>query len=710
MATLQKIRNQGGLLVGIIMVALLAFIVGDALSSSPQIINRGRNKVGVIAGESLDIQEYQALVSNNENVSRVMLKLPSLDDAQRQQVQDETWQMEVLRIVMEQELEKIGLGVSNDEIYDRLVGDMLDPTIAQFMSSLGVNPADKAQLNATIQEILQTPRDNPYKITWQFLEKQAIAAYQVAKYQSLFSKALYIPGEQVNDLAVSAGTTVDVSYLVKGYHTVSDSAVTVTPHEIKEYYNTHQHLFKQQESRQITYVSFDVSASATDIEETRKSLEELIPEFKTAGNVIEFANSATDKKIEQRFYKKGEMNKELDAFLFDGTNNTGVYGPYEENNAYNLLRVAARERVPDSVRIRRIFLTVDQTNFESRTKLADSLMQELRGGANFELLARKFSADPNSAVNGGDIGWFTQEMLPPLWRDTLLLARKNDAKLFPTQGGLIILQISGQSKPVEKVIVGIVTKEIGPSEQTTNKIYNEARVFVDNVETIADFEKAVADKGQTKRYATLNKNDKTIAGVEQAREIVREAYMSRSTGKVLTNNRKSPIFECGNKYIVAVLTSIKKEGVSPLQEVTPLIQQELVRKKKGEIIAQELQAAAAGSESLLSIARKTNTEIIDATDISFASLQLPGAGIEPKVIAGITRLDVNQISPPITGNQGVFMAIVTNKTSDAEAVSPEEIEQRKLALEKTRDELILYQMVYSIIRSKKIEDFRYRFY
>jgi peptidyl-prolyl cis-trans isomerase D len=666
--------------------------------------------VGVIAGETLGIQEYQALVNNDENVFKMMQNLTSLSDEQRQQVQDNTWQMEVFRIVMGQEFEKIGLGVSEEELYSRLVGDKLDPSIAQFISALGVDPSDKVQLNNVIQNILQAPMENPYRATWQFLEKQAIASYQMAKYQTLLSKALYVPSAQVNELLDLASSTVDISYLVKSYNTISDSAVTVTPAEIKEYYNSHQHLFKQQESRQLTYVSFDVTAAAEDIQETEAAVESLKPEFEAATDVIEFANSATEKKIEPRFYKKGELGEELDAFLFAGdTANNKVYGPYLNDNAYNIIRVADRKMIPDSIRVRQIILPFDQTDFEGKQQLADSLTREIRRGASFDLLARRYSADPNSAVNGGDIGWFTQEMLPSPIRDTLFLAQKNEVKLLPSQGGFIILQLSDRSRPVEKVLAGIVAKEINPSQQTINKIYNEVRIFVDNMNTVDEFEKVVADKGQTKRYATVSKSDNTIAGIDKARDIIREAYMTGSAGKVLVNNRKSPIFECGDKYIVAVLTAIKEEGVSPLQEVSASITRELTRKKKGEILAKELQAASAGSESLLSIAQKTNTEVLDATDISFASFQIPGAGIEPKVIAEVVRLNENQISAPIIGNQGVFVAVVTSR-AEAPELSPDEIAQRKMGLNEMHAYQIQYQAIPSIIQAAKVEDLRYKFY
>jgi peptidyl-prolyl cis-trans isomerase D len=711
MAILQKIRNQGGLLVSIFVgVALLAFIVGDAFTPGSQMLSRSRNRVGSIAGESIDIQDYQVLVNNSETVFKTLRGVPSLNDEQRQQAQDNTWQMEVVRIVLQQELEKMGMGVSKEELYSRLVGDNLDPTIAQFIWSLGVDPTDREQLRVAIQNLLQFPKDHPYRATWQLLEDQTIISYQQSKYQALFAKALYVPTAQATEMVNAAGATVDFSYLMKSYNTVSDSAVTVTSAEIRDYYNSHKHLFKQQDARQLTYVSFDISPSLEDVQDTEISVAKLIPDFEAASDVMEFAKAenSTGKKVEPRFYKKGELGEELDAFLF-GANNKGVYGPYVNDNAYNIIRVADRKMMSDSIRVRQIILPVDQTNFESQQRLADSLVRELRKGANFDPIARRYSADPNSAVNGGDVGWQTEDMIEQALRDTLFLAGKNEVKLVPTRGGFMILQIADKSRLMEKVLVGIVTKEINPSEKTINKVYNEVRVFADNMETADDFEKAVTERGQTKRYATVGKNDKTIAGVENGRSLIREAYMTGKTGKVLINNQRSPIFECGNKYIVALLTDIKEEGTTALQEVSSSIARELIRKKKGEVIAQELKAASVGSESLLSVAQKTNTEVLDATDISFASFMLPGAGIEPNVIAEVVRLSENNISAPIIGNQGVFVAIVTSRT-EAPAISPEELEQYKLGLRSKNRELAEYQAIPSIVQAAKIEDLRYKFY
>ena len=80
MATLQNIRNRGGLLVSIVIgLALVAFIVGDALSSGASIFNRSRNQVGEIAGEAISITDFQNKVDKNEEIVKMMNGVSALN-------------------------------------------------------------------------------------------------------------------------------------------------------------------------------------------------------------------------------------------------------------------------------------------------------------------------------------------------------------------------------------------------------------------------------------------------------------------------------------------------------------------------------------------------------------------------------------------------------------------------------------------------------
>ena len=298
-------------------------------------------------------------------------------------------------------------------------------------------------------------------------------------------------------------------------------------------------------------------------------------------------------------------------------------------------------------------------------------------------------------------------MIQP-FSDSAFFSKKREVKVVTTQYGFHILQVTDMTKPVDKVLLGVVTKEISPSQETINKIYNDARTFVNGVTNEAEFNEAVTKFNQTKRLANLNKNDQTIPGITGGREIIREAYLTGEVGQMLLTTDKSPIFEAGDKFVVAVLLDIREEGISPLNSVSAIIQRELIRQKKGEVIAGQLEKAVSGSESLLSVAQKAGAEVMDATDINFNSLQIPGAGIEPDVIAEVIRMDENKISRPIVGNQGVYVVIVNAKNTTE--VTPEQVEAAKLQMTQLNINRVNYQLLPALEKKEGVIDMRYRFY
>lgn len=707
MATLQKIRNRGGVLVSIVIgLALVAFIVGDALSSGASLINRSRNEVGEVGGESIGIQEYQQKIMKNEDFIKSMNGLSALTDEQQRMIRENTWNQIVSEIILNKEYEKLGLDVSGDELYDFLLGSNMNPAVSQLFADPNTGQVDKERARLIIKQLIEAPAGTPQKEYWLNMEEQVNTARKQEKYNTLLAKSLFVTDAQAKELAESAATTADISFIMKSYNTVSDSAVKVTANEIKDYYNSHKYLFEQEEARQIAYVNFDITASAEDIKETEDWVNDLKPEFAEAKNVLEFANLSSEKRFQPKYYKKGELdNEELDAFLFTEKSNA-VFGPYLKDNTYNIVRVAHRRVLPDSVRARHILIA--SNNMTQSEKLADSLAGLIRKGGDFDALARQYSADQNTSVNGGDFGWFTQDqMLQPI-ADSAFFSNKNEVKVVRSNYGFHVLQVTDRSKPVEKVQIGIIAKEITPSQQTINKIYNDARTFANNINTVADFEAALTANNQTKRIANLGKNDYQIAGIDNAREIIREAYMTEKPGYILTTKEKSPIFEAGDKFSVVVLTGIQEEGIAPLNSVSAAIRAELIRKKKGEIIAKELTNAISGSESLLSVAQKANAEVMDATDVSFSSFQVPGVGIEPVLTAEVVTMKENEISKPIIGNQGVYVVVVNSKT--VETVTPEQIEAAKRSIEQTNLYTKFRLILPALVKNAGVVDTRYKFY
>lgn len=706
MATLQTIRNRGGLLVSIVIgLALIAFIVGDALTSGSHLLSGDRNQVGEIGGKSISIIDYQNEVAKNEETVKIMNRTGALTDEQQTMIRENTWNKMVMDELMNREYEETGINVSGDELYDLMLGNNIHPTVRQALADPQTGEIDLDRARMVIKSIMEAPGNDPNKIYWLNLEDEISTSRLMSKYNNLLTKSLYITDEQAKEMAESSATTSDISYIVKNYSTIDDSTITVSSSEIKDYYNKNQKRFEQPESRNIVYVNFDIAPSGEDYTETEKVVADMVSEFAETVDPLEFVNLSSDQKADRNFYAKAEItNDSLADFLFSGKG--GVYGPYLEDNAYKITRVASEKMLPDSVRARHIL--IQENDYNHAMALADSLAGLLKKGADFESLAKTYSKDQASAINGGDLGWFNQKMMVQPFSDTAFFAKKNDIKVVTTQFGVHILQVTDMAKPTSKIQIATVEKEIIPSAKTTNKIYNDARTFATGIKTLEDFDKKVNEAALTKRIATINKNDKQVAGMDNAREMVRQIYLSEDPGKIVLTSDGTEIFENGNKYTVAVLTEIAEEGISPVNNVASGIKRILVQKKKADMLKKELEAAKSGSESLLSIAQKAGLEVKEATDISFNSFQIPGAGIEPRVIAASSVTEQGKVSEPIEGNQGVFLVLVNNRTQ--EEVTPEMIQNTKQGMTQANMYRTNYQALQAIMKNGEVKDTRYKFY
>src|SRR5690606_16954451 len=103
----------------------------------------------------------------------------------------------------------------------------------------------------------------------------------------------------------------------------------------------------------------------------------------------------------------------------------------------------------------------------------------------------------------------------------------------------------------EKYLVANIVFPLEPSNETMDSIYNIANNFAIMAKTANDFEDLIISKGYNKRTAErIKKDDFTIPGIENGREIIRWAYNKET--KVGT---VSAVFDLNyeNKEVVALL-------------------------------------------------------------------------------------------------------------------------------------------------------------
>jgi peptidyl-prolyl cis-trans isomerase D len=382
-----------------------------------------------------------------------------------------------------------------------------------------------------------------------------------------------------------------------------------------------------------------------------------------------------------------------------------IYGPYIEDGYYKLAKLISAENRPDSVHVRHILLTPNQTRtMQAAKQQADSLIKLLKAGASFESLALANSDDKGSAQLGGDLGWFPEGRMVLPFNNACFSGKKGDIKTAETTYGIHIIQILDQSKDSRKYNIGIIDRKIIPGSATNQRVYSEASQFAGTNDTYEKFNKAVGEKGLEKKVANdVAPQQKTLPGLENPRYLIMSLFQAKD-GQIILDNNEQAVFEIDQKYVVAFCTKVQEDGIAPIKDVENDIRFVLLKDKKAEVISAEFKQKA--GKSLDQVANEMNLPVQEATGINFKAYSVQGVGTEPALIASASVAAKGELAGPVKGINGVFMLTVNN-------VTPAETEDTKILkdrLQSTFEMRGTYEAYEALRKKAEIVDKRYKFY
>jgi peptidyl-prolyl cis-trans isomerase D len=699
MATLQKIRNRGGLIVVIIGIALLAFVLGDILNSnSGSMFSDNQFEIATVDDQSIPLQLYQQKLNEAFEAIKLLRGGEELDEQTVESIQEQTWNDLIQTAVMENDYQELGIGISTDELKDMFVGDNIHPIIQQVFG----NPDTKEVNTQAVQNFIQNidgefREQKPILI---YLENEVVNKQKVAKYNNLVKKGVYVTNYQANEAVEEKSAEVDFAFVAKRYTEISDSLISISEGDVKEYYNENKDKYKQEASRSIAYVAWDVVASPEDNEMTQKWINDIVDEFKTTENTVQFVNFNSDVSFDAKNYKQGELPENLDSIMF-AVDSGYVYGPYFENQVYKLAKLHDINYLPDSVKASHILIKYeqDQAQYDAARAKLDSLKTLVENGADFAELAKTNSSD-GSAPQGGDLGWFKEGQMVKPFSDACFEGEVGDLVIVDSQFGSHLIKITGRGKEVKKVQVAIVERALLPSTKTYQDYYTKASQFAGSNRTEEQFNMAVTEQNLNKRVAQLTENQKQVGGLENPRELVRWAFEAEK-GQV-----SDEVFEFGNRYVVAVVTDVKEKGIAPLSQKRAEIEIAVKQEKKAELFAEKFNAAISAGKSLEDIAQEFGLQVEEAKGISFGAFQVPGYGAEHKVIASAVALEQEQISKAIEGASAVF--VVQAKTVVEKTDGNLDAEKNRLLM--ASQQQVEFAVYNSLKEQANIVDNRAKFY
>ena len=711
MATLQKIRNRGPLLVAVIGLALFAFVAGDAWKAIAP--HQGRQDIGEVNGETISAEDYQALVDEYAEVIKMTQNVSALNDDQLAQVKDQVWQSYINNKLIESEAEKLGLKVTDAEIMDIIeqgVHPLLMQTpfrnpqtgafdkdmLKQFLVEYKNLSSTAAQLPAQYIEYYQK-----MGAFWNFIEKTLKQSLLAEKYQSLIAKSILSNPVAAEDAFAGRTQQTDVLLAAIPYSSVTDSTLTVSNDEIKALYNKKKEAYKQQmETRDIKYIDVLVTPSEADRADVLNEVTEYASQLASAtdmasfirstGSVVPFSEIAINKAV----YPSDVVVR------IDSVKQGEVYGPYynQADDSYNAMMVMGKEAIADSIQFRQIQVYAETAD---KTKaLADSIYTALKGGADFAKLAETYGQT-------GESTWMTARNYEGAVLDVdnakyikaLINGKKNELTNLELGQINVILQVLDKKAVKDKYQIAVIKRPVEFSKETYNKAYNDFSQFVAQNTTLDKLVQNAEESGyRLLERADFRNNEHFVGGVKNTRDALKWIFEAKA-GEV------SPLYECGNNdhMMVVALEKVNPVGYRDINTVADMLRMEIRREKKAEKILAQLNGA--GIDQVKSMTGAVSDTI---KHITFGAPTYVGVtrASEPVLGAVASRSEVNQVSAPVKGNAAVYVMQVINKENNAEEFDAK-AEESTLSLMSTR---YASSFINDLYERANVKDDRYLYF
>ena len=729
MSVLESIRKKTGLLVGIIAVALIIFVLESALSSGRSLFGTNERTVGTIAGKNIDYNDFQAkLAVAMQNYEQNGQKV---DEETKQNLVGEVWKQFIADYVLKASYNASGINVGEDELYDLMVTHPHQIVVTQ-LSDKQTGKAypnfakpdgtlDPAKLAGFVQQM--TPEQEAY---WKKVEDFVHDTRMAEKYNNLLKKGLYTTEAEGRAEFEKQTNSYNVSYVGQRYSTVSDSAVKISDDDMQVFYSNHTYLFKYLETtRKIDYVAFDAFATAEDIDDIKKQMSDIAYDFKnkkTLGEDSALMQAENENNtVDIGLFKKNMISPEVDSSIFIAEKGT-VYGPFQENNSIKVIKLEGKVDVLDSAKVRHILISyagggasqdVKRSKVQAK-KMADSLLGFLKKDIKkFPEYVKNFSDDggkkmPPTKKEGeyymgkdGDYGWMNEKSgFVQSFKDFGLQGKKGELGVVESQFGYHIMEVMDVSKSATlKYKLATIQRKIQPSEKTLNTINLKASEFAGKYNTGELFDKGLEEQKLNKRLAdNIKEGDKQIPGMENPKELVRWLYQAKK-GDIST------AFQFGNRFVVAKVSETREKGIAPLNQVKEEVTVLAKKEKKAESFIKEFDANLAGVKTPQDLATKMKLTVDQMNNLVFSSYAVSGLGKEDAMCGAASALQPNILSKSIKGQNGVFVACVTEKKTVAGTYSKAIQSATNISLSSRVD----YEAAEALKTMANIEDHKAKF-
>ena len=716
MATLQKIRNRGKLLIGIVGLALFAFIAEEFVRSLSYTQSERHQRIGKVYGENVNVQDFNALVDEYTDVIKFTNGLSSLTDDQLSSIRDQVWQNYVNEKIIEHECSRLGLTVTDAELQS-IISAGKNPMLAQtpFRNQQGafdfnqlkqfLSQKDEVMNNAEMSAEVKEQYMQMYNY-WKFIEKNIRQQALAQKYHTLLAGTVIS-----NPIAAKANFEArtnesEILLAALPFTSVKDADVTVEDADLKAKYNELKELFRTtQETRDFKYIDIAVEASKGDKDALQKEMEGYAQALSEGADPAKTVREAASQVAYSALPISSKTLPHDVAELLDSLTPGSQVGPFvhEHDNTINIVRLIDKVSRPDSVEVRQIAAV--GKDMESMEKTADSIMNALAAGENFDSIAKKYNQPAEKTwITSAQYEGQTLDENNRKFINTLSTAAVGSNNKIVLDGqGIIIAQVTDKRNMINKYDVAVIKRAIDFSKDTYGKAYNDFSSFLAGNPKAEDIEANASKAGYAVQTRTMSSTEHTVAGVHSTRETLRWIFDDKTKiGDV------SPLYECGDNdhLLVVILTGIHEKGYMNWddEQVKAYLTSEVQKDKKAAKLQEKMKAA----KSIADVAKMEGAVTDTVKHVSFANnafIAKVGSS-EPALSGSVSTAKKGDFKAGIKGNGAVYAYQVLNQNKvdskfDAKQEKQQAAQMSMRALSSFNNELYL---------KADVQDKRYLFY
>lgn len=709
MAVLGEIRNRPWLLMGIIAVAMLAFVVNP--DSLEKLFGAKPGIFGKVNGEEITKEDF-------DNQLFILQQQAQQQGRPTKGLEEQAWQLTVQSKLIKQQFEKMGLKLTDEMFWNQL---QFDPMFAQNKENFDAKGNFKIQeIKKQVEELKATNAEmySNWLKTRQAIEYRMMARQVFAN----VSAGVTVSKKEAEEIMRQRDNMAEIDFVKVDYDAYAQkNPVKVTSDDLAAYVKKHPIMFKRDASRNLGIVHFPAVPSAADDAATLKEINKLFTEgsdlsegkenFQNTTHDSMYVALNSDIPFNPQYFSANQLPAEIKDKVASAAIGT-TFGPYKEGEFYVVSKLVDK-KPSDSTLSRHILISykgnqagadVTRTKEEAK-KLADSIGAVVKADPAKFTEFLKYSSDPGSAAQGGSVGWTTPATpFVPEFLHFLATNGKGATGVVETQFGYHIINIQDKKSGSMGYKVANLVKQIKASDKTENDVYTKATKFIQQIQGKSFNE--FANVAKKNNYQFLNPTEVGRfqgqipgLGTDKDEEVIAWAFNKKR------NKGDTDIFtvEGTGDRIVAYLNGIQDAGTADPEavrnQIEPIVRNQIIAK---QIIAKINSAKAANLDQIA----KQFSATKQSAQVNLLNPQVAGS-MEPKVAGAAFGVAKGKLSNPVEGMTGVYVLVKKSETINKQ---PGDLKQIQEGIQGQNAQQFGQLFLKSLQDNAKIKDYRIEIY